>query len=199
MQDDTQNLGRHQNLGNAGEIQDDVAQDRAQDQDQEGGIQDIIAMAVEQSVRPEEEQVHAEDAEFETGSGSGSRAGSDGSDDEQEESTLTATALAAAAGPRVVKRSSFSLDEKRRVLEHLAACKNVRETIDKFYPDLPPEEYNTRRRTIWRWRACAEQIVAGCADDKASARKKMRPRGSSASAGRRAWGRRTWWIACSRP
>ncbi|EGZ19970.1 hypothetical protein PHYSODRAFT_493586 [Phytophthora sojae] len=74
-------------------------------------------------------------------------------------------------------RSSFSLDEKRRVLEHLAACKNVRETIDKFYPDLPPEEYNTRRRTIWRWRACAEQIVAGCADDKASARKKMRPRG----------------------
>ncbi|OWZ18243.1 hypothetical protein PHMEG_0007697 [Phytophthora megakarya] len=81
------------------------------------------------------------------------------------------------AAQPVVKRSSFSLDEKRRVLEHLASCKSIRETIEKFYPDLPPEEFNTRRRTIWRWRQCREQIVAGCADDKASARKKMRPRG----------------------
>ncbi|EEY56982.1 uncharacterized protein PITG_10533 [Phytophthora infestans T30-4] len=76
-----------------------------------------------------------------------------------------------------IERSSFSLDEKRRVLEHLAASKSVRETIEKFYPELPPEEFKTRRRTIWRWRQCQEQIVAGCADDKASARKKMRPRG----------------------
>ncbi|KAG6580157.1 uncharacterized protein IUM83_15770 [Phytophthora cinnamomi] len=149
-QDETQNSGRDQNLGKVDQIQ-DKEQDREQDQeDQEGGIQDLIASAVEQSVAPEEEQVEAEDVEPRTGSG---------------------------YGPARDQRTSFSLDEKRRVLEHLAACKSVRETIEKFYPDLPPEDFNTRRRTIWRWRTCAEQIVAGCADDKASARKKIRPRG----------------------
>ncbi|ETL98740.1 hypothetical protein L917_04257 [Phytophthora nicotianae] len=150
---------------------------------EEGGIQDLIATAVEQSTKRQEhiqmqlqpqllggQHTEAEDAEIETGAGSGSSAemeecksDSDNSDEETE----------AAKG----KRSSFSLDEKRRVLEHLATVKNVRETIEKFYPDLPLEEFKTRRRTIWRWRQCKEQIVAGCADDKASARKKMRPRG----------------------
>ncbi|KAG6620766.1 uncharacterized protein IUM83_11579 [Phytophthora cinnamomi] len=174
-QDETQNSGRDQNLGKVDQIQ-DKEQDREQDQeDQEGGIQDLIASAVEQSVAPEEEQVEAEDVEPRTGSGYGSDLGSGASADNAAE-TRTTTAAAAAA-QRGTKRTSFSLDEKRRVLEHLAACKSVRETIEKFYPDLPPEDFNTRRRTIWRWRTCAEQIVAGCADDKASARKKIRPRG----------------------
>lgn len=184
VQDDTQNEGRDQNLGNVDEIQDDVQdQDQYQDQDLEGGIQDLITRAVEQSVQPEEVQAQAEDSDVGTGlgSGPGSGAGKGDSDGDSEDSTTAATSTAAAptavAGQRRPKRSSFSLDEKRRVLEHLTACKNVRETITTFYPDLPPEEFNTRRRTIWRWRTCAEQIVAGCADDKASARKKMRPRG----------------------
>ncbi|KAL3665382.1 hypothetical protein V7S43_009421 [Phytophthora oleae] len=141
--------------------QDAELQDQVQD---EPGIQELIATAVEQSTRPQEAPAQPLPPVDDTGSGSGS-----GSEEDHEEEPE--------AAPRGVKRCSFSLDEKRRVLEHLAACKNVRETIDKFYPDLPPEEFKTRRRAIWRWRTCREQIEAGCADDKASARKKMRPRG----------------------
>ncbi|KAK1944033.1 hypothetical protein P3T76_003945 [Phytophthora citrophthora] len=139
--------------------QDAELQDQVQD---EPGIQDLIATAVEQSTRlqeaPEQPQFPVDDTRSESG-GEG--------DHEQEPE----------AAPKGIKRSSFSLNEKRRVLEHLATSKNARETIEKFYPDLPPEEFKTRRRTIWRWRTCREQIEAGCADDKASARKKMRPQG----------------------
>ncbi|KAG2834668.1 hypothetical protein PC111_g5760 [Phytophthora cactorum] len=150
---------------------------------EEGGIENLIATAVEQSTKRQEPTGtqmqlqpqllggEAEDTEIETGTGSGS-----GAEVEDEKSDAGSSEEETEAAAKL-KRSSFSLDEKRRVLEHLAASKNVRETIEKFYPDLPPEEFKTRRRTIWRWRQCKEQIVAGCADDKASARKKMRPRG----------------------
>ncbi|KAG7385460.1 hypothetical protein PHYPSEUDO_001496 [Phytophthora pseudosyringae] len=159
-------------------------QDQAQEQ---GGIQDLIATAVQQSTRRRgaetrllgAEQSAAPDAETGTGSGAGRDEEEDegASDVDAGSGEGTVENDAATCTQRVGKRCSFPLDEKRRVLEHLAATKSVRETIEKFYPDLPPEEFNTRRRTIWRWRKCREQIVAGCADDKASARKKMRPRG----------------------
>jgi hypothetical protein len=143
--------------------------------DPDGGIQDLIATAVEQAVaRPIGEQDQEQDAA--DIAGQDAQAGpepsmeQDGKSDSDKEQDMDIHAA-------VAKRASFSLDEKRRVLEDLAKTKNVRETINKFYPDLPPEEYNTRRRAIWRWRQCTEQIVAGCADDRASARKKMRPRG----------------------
>ncbi|KAL4172821.1 hypothetical protein KRP22_007983 [Phytophthora ramorum] len=164
------------------QIQDEVQiQDEAPVQDQtEDGIQDLIASAVEQSVTKQSQLRAEEEAEIASGSGSGSGPGSD-QDLEvgKSDSDLSSQdAIPAETKPaKVIKRSSFSLDEKRRVLEHLATAKNVRETIDTFYPDLPPEEFKTRRRTIWRWRKSTEQIVAGCADDKASARKKMRPQG----------------------
>ncbi|KAG3117422.1 hypothetical protein PI125_g3782 [Phytophthora idaei] len=152
---------------------------------EEGGIENLIATAVEQSTKRQEPTGtqmqlqpqllggEAEDTEIETGTGSGSGAEVEVEEEKSDAGSSEEETEAAAK----LKRSSFSLDEKRRVLEHLAASKNVRETIEKFYPDLPPEEFKTRRRTIWRWRQCKEQIVAGCADDKASARKKMRPRG----------------------
>ncbi|GMF17939.1 unnamed protein product [Phytophthora lilii] len=146
--------------------QDGTTQDE-QDQDQdETGIQDLIVTAVQQSVEP---QLPAEGAETATTEAEEKKTDDDEGGGHERETEAQAASKA--------KRSSFSLDEKRRVLMHLAASKSVRETIEKFYPDLPPEDFNTRRRTIWRWRTCAEQIVAGCADDKASARKKMRPRG----------------------
>lgn len=150
--------GEHRNTLQGPE-QDVEVQDPVQD---EPGIQSLIATAVEQSTRLQEAPPEPQSPVEYTGSGSGGEG-----DHEQEPG----------AAPKGIKRRSFSLNEKRRVLEHLAKSKNTRETIEKFYPDLPPEEYNARRRTIWRWRTCREQIEAGCADDKASARKKMRPRG----------------------
>ncbi|KAI9992565.1 hypothetical protein PInf_017999 [Phytophthora infestans] len=176
---EVRNSNRSSQMPQSDEEPDDAMRQNTQEQIQEGGgIQGLIATAVDQSTKRQElrgsqqtqlqpqllddKQEGAEDADIETGTGAGART----SDEETE-----------AAGVNKAKRSSFSLDEKRRVLEHLAASKSVRETIEKFYPELPPEEFKTRRRTIWRWRQCQEQIVAGCADDKASARKKMRPRG----------------------
>ncbi|KAF1788291.1 hypothetical protein GQ600_26972 [Phytophthora cactorum] len=67
-------------------------------------------------------------------------------------------------GTPPIRRCSFSLDEKRRVLEHLRASGHVRQTIAHFYPTLPPESYDTRRRLI----------LAGAATRQGAARKRMR-------------------------
>ncbi|POM65016.1 Hypothetical protein PHPALM_19359, partial [Phytophthora palmivora] len=162
------------------EMQDRIQEQHMQIQDQEGGIQGLIASSVEaqleQSTKKQGPLSGQTDIETEASSGRGHHEMEEGCDDSDVNSDERRE-IEAIAKQQMAKRYSFSLDEKRRVLEHLAACKNVRETIEKFYPDLPPEDFKTRRRAIWKWRKYREQIVAGCADDKASARKKMRPRG----------------------
>ncbi|KAE9035577.1 hypothetical protein PR003_g9301 [Phytophthora rubi] len=71
--------------------------------------------------------------------------------------------------------SSFPAAEKLKVLAHLTEHRNIRLTINKFYPTLPKEKYQSRQTFIQSWKAGRTNIEQLNAEQGGADKRKVRP------------------------
>lgn len=60
------------------------------------------------------------------------------------------------------KNRSTSFKTKRAVLEHYESTRDIRTTIDHFFPDLTTKGVQNLKRSIYRWKRAQNQVIKMC-------------------------------------